>query len=284
MSVSVLYDAPGPRTVARHRVYAVVTVVALVALVALIVWKLKDANQLDSGKWEVFVTPDYMRVILVDGLLKTLEMAFFAIIFAVVFGVVFGVGKLSEHRWIRWPSWLVVEFFRAAPVLLLMIFVFYWASVGGGPLSSFWCVVLALTLYNGSVLAEVFRAGINAVPRGQVEAAYALGMRKGQVMNAIQLPQAVKIMLPALISQCVVALKDTSLGYAILAPGLTAVGKPIYLEFFNQVPVAIVLTALYITCNLLLTALATWVQHRYVGERSPLDLSRVGNLDAARNA
>jgi glutamate transport system permease protein len=283
-SASVLYDAPGPRTLVRHRVYAVVTALLLVGVIALIVWRLHETGQLDSAKWEVFVTPDYVRALLVDGLLKTLEMAFFSILFAVVFGLVFGVGKLSERAWLRWPSWLVVEFFRAVPVLLLMTFVFLSLSIGGGPLSPFWCVVVALTLYNGSVLAEVFRAGVNAVPHGQVEAAYALGMRKSQVMSTIQLPQAVKIMLPAIVSQCVVALKDTSLGYYILAPGLTAVMKPIYLQFFNPVPAAIVLAALYITCNLLLSALATWLQRRYVGEKSPLDVTRVGNLDGGRNA
>jgi glutamate transport system permease protein len=283
MSSSVLFDTPGPRTVARHRVYAVVTVLAVLALLALIVWKLNETGQLAYDKWEVFVTPDYVRVILVDGLLKTLEMAFFSILFAVVVGLLLGVGKLSDHRWVRWPSWLVVEFFRAMPVLLLMTFLFVWLSIGDGPLPPFWCVVAALTLYNGSVLAEVFRAGVNAVPHGQVEAAYALGLRKTQVMTTIQLPQAVKIMLPALISQCVVALKDTSLGYYILAPGLTAVAKPIYLQFFNQVPTVIVFASLYIACNLLLSAAATWVQHRLVGERSPLDTSRVGNLDGGRN-
>lgn len=284
MSTNVLYDAPGPRTIARHRVYSVATVVALVAFVAFAAWRFYDTNQFAYEKWEVFLTPDFILILLVDGLLKTLQMAFFAIIFAVVFGLVFGVGKLSEHVWIRWPSWLVVEFFRAVPVLLLMVFVFFLLAIGDGPLSSFWCVVIALTLYNGSVLAEVFRAGVNAVPQGQVEAAYALGMRKTQVMLEIQLPQAVKIMLPALISQCVVALKDTSLGYYISAPGLTFVGKQIYGEFANQVQTAIVVTALYVIVNLLLTAVATWVQKKFVGEKSPLDLSRVGNLDGGRNA
>lgn len=282
MTASVLYDAPGPRTVVRHRVYTVLTSLALVGLLALIVWKLNETGQLEYDLWEPFVTPEYMRVILVDGLLPTLEMAFFSILFAVVFGLVFGVAKLSEHAWLRWPAWLVVEFFRAVPVLLLMVFIFLSYSVGDAPLSSFWCVVIALTLYNGSVLAEVFRAGINAVPHGQVEAAYALGMRKSQVTTAIQLPQAVKMMLPALVSQCVVALKDTSLGYYILAPGLTAIGKQIYGEFFNQVPTALVLSAIYITCNLLLTALAHWLQRRYVGERAPLELSQVGDLDGGR--
>jgi len=282
MSSSVLFDAPGPRTVARHRVYTAITILAILAIIAGILYKLNETGQLAYDKWEVFVTPAYVRVILVDGLLKTLEMAFFAIIFAVVFGLVFGVGKLSDHRWVRWPSWLVVEFFRATPVLLLMIFIWQWKSLGDGPLSPFWCVVAALTLYNGSVLAEVFRAGTNAVPHGQVEAGYAIGLRKSQVMREIQLPQAVKIMLPAIVSQCVVALKDTSLGYVILAPGLTAIGKPIYIHFFNQVPVAIVIAALFIICNLILTAIAHALQKRYVGEKSPLDTTRVGNMDGGR--
>jgi glutamate transport system permease protein len=210
-------------------------------------------------------------------------MAFFSIIFAVVFGLVFGVAKLSDRAWIRRPAWFVVEFFRAVPVLLLMVFAFYLLAIGNGPLSSFWCVVIALTLYNGSVLAEVFRAGINAVPAGQGEAAYAIGMRKSQVMTSVLLPQGVKIMLPTIISQMVVALKDTSLGYYILAPGLTAVGKPIYLEFGNQVPTAIVITGLYVAVNLILTWIATIVQKRLVGEKNPLELTRVGNLDGGRN-
>ena len=283
MSASVLFDAPGPRTVARHRVYTVISVTALLALVAFAVWTLWSEDQLSYDLWEPFLTPKYIQYILVDGLLETLKMAFFSIVFAVVIGLVLGVGKLADRGWVRWPAWAFVEFFRAAPVLLLMVFAFYLLSIGDGPLSPFWCVVIALTLYNGSVLAEVFRAGINAVPRGQSEAAYAIGMRKSQVMTSVLLPQGVKIMLPSIISQMVVALKDTSLGYAILAPGLTAVGKPIYLEFSNQVPTAIVITAIYVAVNLLLTLLATKVQKRLVGEKNPIELTRVGNLDGGRN-
>lgn len=283
MSSSVLFDAPGPRTVARHRVYTLVSAVALAVIVAFGVWTLYDRGQLEYDLWEPFLTPQYIQYILVDGLLETLKMAFFSIVFAVVIGLLLGIAKLSEHGWVRWPAWLVVEFFRAAPVLLLMVFSFYLLAIGTGPLSPFWCVVIALTLYNGSVLAEVFRAGINAVPRGQSEAAYAIGLRKSQVMTSVLLPQGVKIMLPSIISQMVVALKDTSLGYYILAPGLTAVGKPIYLEFRNQVPTAIVITALYVAVNLVLTFIAIRVQKRLVGEKNPLELTRVGNLDGGRN-
>ena len=272
---SVLFDTPGPVTRSRHRVYSVVASVFLLGLLGLVIWRLYVAGQFAYDLWEPFVTPEYIKVLLVDGLLKTLQMAFSSILLAVVLGLLLGVGKLSAHSWVRRPAWVVVEFFRAVPVLLLMIFVFLTFGIGGG-IGSYWSVVIALTLYNGAVLAEVFRAGIQAVPAGQAEAAYALGLRKTQVMTSILLPQAVKIMLPAIISQCVVALKDTSLGYYILAPGLTAVAKQIFTEFSNQVQTAIVVSAIYIAVNLVLTWIATRVQRRLVGEKKPLEVLVVG--------
>jgi glutamate transport system permease protein len=278
MSVNVLFDAPGPRTIARHRIYTAIAGVALAGVIAWVIWRLYDDGQFESEKWEVFVTPDYVRALLVDGLLNTLKMAFTAILAAVVFGSVFGVGKLSAHGWVRWPCWAVVEFFRAVPVLLLMVFAWYALGIENDS-SSYWGVVIALTLYNGSVLAEVLRAGVLAVPRGQAEAAYAIGMRKVQVMIFVLMPQAVKIMLPAIISQCVVALKDTALGLYILAPGLTRVSKQIYQEFDNRVPTIIVVAALYIVVNLILTWIATWAQKKFVGEKKPLEVSMVGTAD-----
>lgn len=162
--------------------------------------------------------------------------------------------------------------------------VFTWFIIGiDRDGASFWAVVIALTLYNGAVLAEVVRAGVNAVPKGQREAAYAIGMRKAQVMNIVLLPQAVKIMLPAIISQCIVALKDTALGQYVLAPGLTRSYKEIFLDFNNRVPTMIVIASLYIVVNLALTGLATWAQKRFVGEKKPLEVGMVGDLDGGRN-
>jgi len=279
MSTNVLFDAPGPRTVVRHRIYAVITLVVLALLLGYAIKRLYDAGQFAYALWEPFLTPDYVDALLVDGLLETLKMAFTAIIGAVVFGAFFGIGKMSDHGFVRWPCWAVVEFFRAIPVLLLMVFTWYALGIEKDG-SSYWGVVIALTLYNGAVLAEVLRAGVLAVPKGQAEAAYAIGMRKSQVMNIIQLPQAVKIMLPAIISQCVVALKDTALGQYILAPGLTAVAKQIYLQFGNRIPTIIVVAAIYIVVNLILTWIATWVQKRFVGEnKKPLEIPLVGATD-----
>lgn len=269
MSTSVLFDAPGPKTAARHRIYTVVASVAVLGILAWILWRLYAEEQFAYQRVEPFITPRFIEIIIVDGLLQTLQMAGTAIVAAVVFGFLFGVGKLSDHWWVRWPSWAVVEFFRAIPVLLLMVFIWYLIGITT-PGSSYWAVVIALMLYNGSVLAEVTRAGVLAVPKGQSEAAYAIGMRKTQVMNVVLLPQSVKIMLPAIVSQMVVALKDTALGFYILAPGLTKVARDIYLDPSfgnNRVVTMLVIGAIYIVVNLILTMVATWLQQRFAGEK-----------------
>ena len=284
MSQSVLFDAPGPRTIRRHRLYTVVTLVLIAGAVAYAVYKLNEREQFAGDKWEVFTTPEYIEFILREGVLQTLKMAAGGIAGALVLGIVLGIGKLSDHRIVRVPCWTIVEFFRAVPVLFLMIFFFSLYGITHGATGSFWCVVWALSLYNGAVLAEIFRAGILAVPPGQAEAAYAVGMRKSQVMAIVLLPQAVKIMIPAIISQCVVTLKDTSLGYAIAAPGLTAVAKPIYGEFFNHLPVYAVIAVIYILLNLILTWLATLAQKRFVGEKKVLEVAMVGEGDPTAKA
>jgi glutamate transport system permease protein len=285
MAASVLFDAPGPKTRARHRLYAVVSTIILAAIAAAVVWRLWAAGQFDPDLWEPFVTP-YIINALLEGLSQTLLMAVVAVLGAVVLGFVFGIAKLSDHLVVRWPAWLVVEFFRAVPLFMLILGT--WFLLGAQPgWTAYWAVVLGLWLYNGSVIAEITRAGIGALPKGQAEAAYALGMRKGTVMQVVLLPQAVKIMLPAIISQSIVALKDTSLGYAVLAPGLTFIGKQVFTEFRNIIPTVLVMAAVYIVLNLLLSWLATWAQKRFAGERKvdvtlvAAGLSRTGDDGAA---
>lgn len=264
MAASVLFDAPGPRTRARHRLYTAISSVILAGIVGLVIWQLWRKDQFAYKYWEPFVTPNIVEL-LVKGLGKTLLAAVVAIAGALVWGVVFGVAKISEHRVLRWPAWTVVEFFRAVPLLMLIISTWFFIGPEPGP-HAYWALVIGLVLYNGAVFAEIFRAGINAVDRGQSEAAYALGMRKTMVMRLILIPQAVKIMLPAFISQTIVALKDTSLGYAILAPGLTYEGKIIFGTFRNTIQTALVIAAIYILVNLVLSWLATKAQRRFAGE------------------
>lgn len=265
MVSSVLFDAPGPKTRARHRLYTIVSSVVLALLAAFVLWRFWLEGQLTKDMWEPFVTPRIM-LFLLQGLMWTLLMALVAVLGSVVIGAILGIAKLSEHALVRWPAWLWVEFWRAVPLLMAIIAMWFALGARAG-WAAYWAVVIGLWLYNGSVLAEIVRAGINALPKGQSEAAYALGMRKTLVMKTILLPQAVKIMLPAIVSQSIVALKDTSLGYAVLAYGLTTNGKEVYRTFDNIVPTALVLAAIYITCNLGLSWLATWTQRRFAGER-----------------
>lgn len=283
--MSVLYDIPGPRARRRNRIIAIATVIGIVAVVALVLRQLQVGGQLTGEKWEVFVTPRYLEM-LAMATLATLGTAALAIVFALVVGVVFGVAKLSDHRPVRMLAWTFVEFFRAVPLLILIYFIWYFAYETRIDIIA--PLVIGLVLYNGSVLAEVFRAGINAVPRGQVEAAYALGLRKTAVMRIVQLPQAIKIMTPALISQCIVALKDTSLGYIMLAPGLTKTGRDLWRTFDNRLATALVLAAIYIILNLIIARIGVYVQRRLTESKTvkPVDLesARMGAPGLGPNA
>lgn len=266
MSGSVLYDAPGPRARTRNRIYTVVVLVAIAALLVGVVVRLADTGQLDGVMWKPFAYQTIQSRIL-EGLLATLKAFALAAVFSLLLGGLLALGRASDHRVVRWSCGTFVEFFRAMP-LVVMIFVLYSGVFTETPL---WALVIGLTLYNGSVQAEVFRAGILAVPRGQSEAAFALGLRKTQVMTGILIPQAVRTMLPTIISQLVVTLKDTSLGFIITYEEMLYVGKLIAnhnqtSNGFIYIQVSIVIGALYIGMCLLLSALARWVEKR--GRRS----------------
>lgn len=269
MPASVLFDEPGPKAVARQRLYTIIASVVLVVIAAGVIFQLNRKGQFAYDLWEPYVTPSILMLLL-KATGWTLLAALFAVLGGLGVGIIFGVGKLSEHRIVRWPAWLYVEFWRAVPLLLVIISTWFYFGAQIGT-TAFAALVIGLILYNSAVFAEIFRAGINAVPQGQSEAAYALGMRKSAVMRIILLPQAVKIMLPALISQAIVALKDTSLGYAVVAAGLTVTTREIYRTFNNTLQAVFVAALIYIVLNLALTWLATLAQKRYVGEKG-LDL------------
>lgn len=206
----------------------------------------------------------HLTQFILPGLQQTLLAAATGMVLSLAFGIIFAVGRLSDHWWLRLPSGVVVEFFRAVPLLLMIFFIFYGVPfLIQGPVPAFWAVVVGLTLYNGSVLAEAFRAGIRAIPGGQAEAAYAVGMRKNQVMRLILVPQAARAMLPVIVSQLVVLLKDTALGYIVAFPELLQRGvNDLAANHGNVVAAAIVVAAIYIVLNSLLTALAGWLDRR----------------------
>ena len=258
MSESVLYDHPGPRAVRRARLASVVGGVLVLAVVAAVILRFYDRGHFDAEKWDPF-TDSLTWSAIGDGLVNTLKAAGLAIVLSMLTGGLLAVGRLSERPFVRLPAVAVVEFFRAVP-LLMLIFFFFLASPD--TLGSYGALVAGLTLYNGAVIAEIFRAGILAVPNGQREAAFAIGLRRSQAMSLVLVPQAVRSMLPALISQAVVVLKDTSLGYIVVYPELVRVGRQIYDNYFNIIPSIIVVTVIYVTMNMLLSWVAHWLESR----------------------
>ncbi|MBB2942323.1 glutamate transport system permease protein [Actinoplanes lutulentus] len=261
---AVLYDHPGPRAKIRNVVLTVVFGVALLGLAYWIYARFDEKGQWAGPLWKPFTAASTWTDYILPGLGHTLGAAAVAMVLALTFGIVFAVGRLSDHWWVRLPAGAVVEFFRAVPLLLLMFFIFFGVPfITEQPMSIFWAVVLGLTLYNGSVLAEAFRAGIYAVPRGQSEAAYAIGMRKSQVMREILVPQAARSMLPVIVSQMVVLVKDTALGYIISYSELLQMGvNNVAANFGNVVQAAIVVAIIFILVNSSLTALAGWLERR----------------------
>ncbi|MGW4912657.1 amino acid ABC transporter permease [Streptomyces sp. NPDC004270] len=263
---SVLYDAPGPRAKRRNVLLSVVFVLLLALLLWWVWQKMDDKGQLKWALWQPFTTSEAWTTYLLPGLGNTLKAAALAMVIALPLGAVFGIARMSDHAWIRIPAGAVVEFFRAIPVLLLMLFAmeFYVRSTDvGSDERPLYAVVTGLVLYNASVLAEVVRAGVLALPRGQTEAAYAIGLRKGQTMTGILLPQAVTVMLPAIVSQLVVIVKDTALGGVMLQfTDLLNARGTLAANYANVIPSFIVVAVIFIVLNLILTTFASWLERR----------------------
>jgi glutamate transport system permease protein len=220
-------------------------------------------GQWAADKWKPLLYGSVWTQFLIPGLVQTLSAAAVGMVLALVFGITFAVTRLADRWWISAPAGAIVEFCRAVPLLLMIFFIFYGIPfLIQGPVSAFWAVVAGLTLYNGSVLAEAFRSGILSLPRGQSEAAYAIGMRKGQVMRYVLVPQAARAMLPVIVSQLVVLLKDTALGYIIAYPELLQRASEVTANYGNTVPVAIVAAAIYIAINGGVTLVARWLDRR----------------------
>jgi glutamate transport system permease protein len=219
MSASVLFDAPGPRARRRSRIASVVVILAIVAGLGWIVFTLAQPREsggitlpgyFDWSRWEKPVTDPEFWGAVGRGIANTLQAAAIAAVMALIVGVLFALLRTSPRAVVRVPVTIVLEFVRGMPVLLMMLFILLVASTG-----AFWAVVLALGLYNGAIIGEALRSGIASLPRGQREAGLSLGMTPLQTKMLVEFPQAFRQMLPIILAQLVVLLKDTSLGYIV---------------------------------------------------------------------
>lgn len=249
----------------RHRILTLLGVLLIAGIVGAAIWKFGQQGQLEGSLWKPLLTADIWTVYFIPGIVSTLKAAAVSITLAMIFGVVFGMGRLSQLRAVRWVCGVIVEFFRAVPVLLMMYFTFFFfaeRNVFGVEYNSLAAVVTALTLYNGAVIAELVRSGVFGLPKGQREAGLSVGLTRTQSLKSIELPQALTAMLPALVSQLVVILKDSALGTAITYPELLEQTKNLGTAYGNVIPAYVAGAVLFILLNYGLTLIAGRVERR----------------------
>ncbi len=261
---SVLYDEPGPRTLRRERIGSVVVGLALLALAAWLVMGMAQRGLFDD-RWKIFTDPpksqeaaDVWRA-LGRGLRATLKAAAIAAPMALALAIALTTVRSVAPRWLGRTIVVLVEFLRGMPVLLMMFF-----GLLAFGLPALWAVVFGLVLYNAAIVSEIFRAGLVALPKGQSEAGTAIGLNRWQTLWIIQFPQVVRLMLPSLISQFVVLLKDSSLGFIVGYPELLRTMQLNYSYFGDKYrfPLFVVVLLVYLVVNITLSRVAVYVQRR----------------------
>ncbi|RDV09629.1 MULTISPECIES: amino acid ABC transporter permease [unclassified Arthrobacter] len=255
---SVLYDVPGPKARRISLIGSIVGSVLILGLLAWIVMTLAQQGIFEGRRWQIFTRAD-VWMLLANGLSATLSAAALAAVIAFPLGLLLCLLRISDAAIIRIPTRVVLEFLRGMPVVLMMLFVL----LGFGT-SPFIAVVTGLVLYNSAVFAEIIRAGIQSLPRGQREAGLAIGLTSFKSRMLIELPQAIRRMMPSLVAQMVVLLKDTSLGY-IVAYGELLRAVQVMADFLGTqflFPIFFVAAAIYIAINILVSRLAVWIERR----------------------
>ena len=256
-----LYEAPGPKTLAKIRVGTAVTAVLVALLLGFVVYQFWATGQLSPRYW-MFFTQLSTWSYLLAGLRGTLTVALTAGGIALVLGLALMLGRTSGIRVLEAACRVVTDFFRGVPSLLLIYFFFLVVPQYGIRMSSFWMLALPVALAASGVLAEVFRAGVNAVPRGQTEAALALGMSPFRVKLKIVLPQAIRYVIPSLISQLVVVVKDTTVAYVVSYPDMLQNARVLITNYDALVSTYLVVAVIYILLNYAINQLSVYVALR----------------------
>jgi glutamate transport system permease protein len=256
-----LGDALGPRGRRRALISSIVAVAAIAYVVFVALNRFAEAGQLDWDEWEPLTQREVIRFF-GRGLLNTLQAASVSLVAATFFGMILALGRLSRLLVIRTAARAYVEFFRGFPLILLIVFSFFTLPRLGIELTRFWSVCVALILYNSAVLGEIFRAGILSLDRGQTEAASAIGLRRGQSMRLVILPQSIRRMTPTIVSQFVTLLKDTSLAFVVGYEELLRTGQ-IAGEFYqNGLQSLIAVTVIFLVVNFTLSRIARRLELR----------------------
>ena len=256
-----LYEAPGPRTRKRIALGTAVSAVLVLLGAAAVVCQFYVTGQLSARYWSFFLQWTTWRFLL-QGLLGTVQVAATAGVIALVLGLLLMLGRTSGVRPLAAACRVVTDFFRGVPSLLLIYFFFLVVPQYGVKMPSFWMLTLPVALAASGVLAEVFRAGVNAVPRGQVEAAKSIGLSPARTMFKIVLPQAVRYVIPSLIAQLVVVVKDTTVAYVVSYPDLMQNARVLITRYDALVSMYLVVAVVYILINYAINRASVYVAHR----------------------
>jgi glutamate transport system permease protein len=262
--VSVLFDAPGPKARRNILISNAVALVVVLVVAVLVLMQLYRQDQLAPQKWIDALDANAWTNYYLPGLRFTLQASGIAVVTALVFGLIFGFLRLAPLAIVRGISGVIVEFFRAVPVLVMMFFLYFFFSRVVAPAgliassdAAYYGVIVGLTLYNGAVIAELVRSGVRSLPKGQREAAAAVGMTANQSLRLVEVPQALTAMLPSLLSQFVVILKDSALGYLIGFYELLQYSRQLGSGYSNILQALVVAALIFIVMNYILTFLAT---------------------------
>lgn len=273
MSANVLYDRLGPRARRRALIFNILATIALLGVAWIVGVRLAANGQFTADRWSPLFNPadavfGQVWALLSEGIGRTLLGAALAIVFSLVIGTLLAVSRITAGKLWRTVIVAFVELFRGAPVVLMIYFAARVLPGYGFDLDLIWYVVIGLTAYNSVVFSEIIRSGINSLPRGQSEAAHAIGLTRGQVLRKVLLPQAFRVMLPALISQIVVALKDTSLGFVIQWQETVRTANILIQTLHNPIQMFLLVAALFVLINYLLGRLAQYVERRLSSPRT----------------
>ena len=257
----VLYEAPGPKARRRIAIATAVSLVALAALLILIIRQFYITGQLNAKYWSIFTRLTTWRFI-GQGLLGTIRVAAMAGVCTFAMGMLLMMGRISSFRVLRWLCTALIEMSRGIPTLLFIYFFFLLAPQFGLKLPAFWKITLPVAISATGTVAETLRSGVNAVPRGQREAAVSLGMRSGSVFFKIIFPQGFRFVIPALISELVIVLKDTTFAYVVNYADLMQNAKVLISNYDALLSVYLVAAVIYILINYLLNRLSVAVATR----------------------
>ncbi|GAB3271904.1 amino acid ABC transporter permease [Sinomonas notoginsengisoli] len=273
-----IFDAAGPRGRRIIRMVTALSILAIAAVIILVVLRFGQAGQLAAERWAEFTQWPYIQFLLA-GLGNTALAAAMSALFAIPTALLMALARTSRRAWLRIPAVAYIEFFRSVPLLLVVyIFVSGLPTYGINP-DIFWKLVIPIVLCSSAVMAEIFRAGIVALPAGQVEAALSIGLQHSQATRFVVLPQAVRIVVPSMVAQLVVLLKDTTLGYAVSYPELMKTSNNLTAYTGHLIQTFLVIAVVYVVTNILISHFA-----RYLQGRAAQRTARAGRRVAEREA